>query len=258
MTTLEKMLNYSICLNGLQIPVTSAESILAHYTAPLIVWNHDDVHSCSPIGSSITIRYRGRYLLLCTRHQLNALEGRSYEAVGLLDRDGHTHCTAAGMQCFEGVNETDFNDLVVFDFTSPCEERPHMKERFFNLVHFPPNTVSDRVAALIVSGYPSKDLDYDMDERRHLGFVKRIIICQLAGHNHQSKDHTLLRLKTPGRLDYDPDGMSGGAAFVVQFEEGKPHAYLAGMVVRARFNDIYILKIKFIKLFLDKYILTAS
>ena len=88
-TTLERMLKLSVQLNGLLIPAAAVESTLARHTEPLIVWNHDDVYSCSLMGSGVAIRYRNRYLLLCTRHQLkNVLDGRPSDNVGLLDKDG--------------------------------------------------------------------------------------------------------------------------------------------------------------------------
>ena len=229
-TALERMLKFSVRLNGLLIPVAVVESTLARYTEPIIVWNHDDVYSCSLMGSGVAIHYRNQYLLLCTRHQLqNVLDGRPSEDVGLLDKDGVSFCSSAGIRYFDDTaNDVELHDLVVFDFTAPCKDRPVMRERFYNLQGCPPTTLSNHIVAFIASGYPSKNQKYDFtEEEKKLGFVKATVPCLLADYADQFKnDHTLLRLKPLNPLIFDPDGISGGSAFVIQLVEGNPYAYL--------------------------------
>jgi hypothetical protein len=45
--------------------------------------------------------------------------------------------------------------------------------------------------------------------------------------------------------------MSGGPAFVVQYANGEPRAYFAGMIIRGGSEDFYILKSGVIMAFLD-------
>ena len=254
LTTLEEMLKRTVRLNGLLVPVKAIESALCNYVHPLVVWNHDETYSVGLIGSGIAIHYRDKYLLLCTRHQLKALAGRSYEDVGLLDKDGHSFCSAGGIRHYlNHLNEVDLHDLVVFDFTEPCQARPYMRERFFNFESLPPDTLSDQIIGFVASGYPVKEQDYGLTEdEKHLGLRRAQVVCSLAPYNEQPKeDPTLLRLTPMDQLRFDPDGMSGGAAFVVQFVNGLPHAYLAGMIVRAGANSLYILKAVFIQKFIE-------
>lgn len=254
-TTLERMLKLSVRLNGLLIPAPAVESTLARYTEPLLIWNHMDDYPCSLMGSGVAIHYKNRYLLLCTRHQLKVLDGRLSDNVGLLDKDGVVFCSSAGIQYFdEAANDTDLHDLVVFDFTKPCQERPIMRERFFNQKECPPAVSSNDVVAFVASGFPSYNQKYNLAEQQ-LGFVKATVPCLLADYSEQIKsDPALLRLKALKPLTFNPDGISGGAAFVVQLVGGKPCAYLAGMIVRAGSEDIYIVKTRNILRVIDAWL----
>jgi hypothetical protein len=51
-------------------------------------------------------------------------------------------------------------------------------------------------------------------------------------------------------LGFDPDGMSGGSAFVVQIVDGEPHAFFAGIVVTGGADRFHILKVGVIAGFL--------
>lgn len=254
---IENILKHSVRLNGLLIPGRSIEGILSKYAHPLVIWNHNETYPCGLIGSSTGIYYQNRYLLLCTRHQLKVLDGRSYEDVGLLDKDGGSFCSGAGIRHYqEGVNEFELHDLTVFDFTKPCSERTQMKERFFNINGPPPNIPSDQIIALIVYGYPSEKQKYDLNEEtKHLGFKKESAVCLLAPHNDQSKeDPTTLKIDALEALKFDPDGMSGGAAFVIQLFGTNAQAYLAGIVLRAGRDSFHILRIGHILNSIDSWL----
>lgn len=245
LTTIEDMLKHAIQLNRLLIPIQSIEGVLCNYTHPLVVWNNDKTFPVSLIGSAICVYYRNKYLLLCTRHQLKLLDGRSYEDVGLLDKDGGYFCSATGISHFlEPLNEVDLHDLVVFNFTKPCQARSHMKQLFFNLESVIPDTASEQIVGFFASEYPSKELDYGLaEEPKRLALRRAQVFCELAPYSEQPKeDSTLLRLTPRDPLSFNPNGMSGGSAFAIQFVNGAPHAYLAGMIVRAGTNSVYILK----------------
>ena len=247
------MVKLSVWLNGLLIPIRAAESTLARYTLPLVVINNDETYPCSLMGSSIGVKYKDYYFLLCCKHQLqNTLAGRPVRDVGLLDTDGYSLCSAGGIRFFDTINDSELHDLVVFDFTEPCNNRPKMQERFFNLQHSPPEINSDRIVTFIASGFPFKDQKYDTNEEsRSIGFAKRIELCELAPESEQSSDKTLLRVKPLNPFNFDPDGMSGGAAFTILLDGTTQRAYLAGMLVRAGQEDIYLLKIDNILQVLD-------
>lgn len=256
-TTIEDILRNAVQLNGLLIPIKSIEGTLCNYVHPLVVWNDNEIYSIGLIGSAIGIYYRKKYLLLCTRHQLKVLDGRSYENVGLLDKDGHSFCSAGGIRHYvSSMNEVDLHDLVVFDFTEPCKHRPHMQSGFFNLGCIPKVTTSDKIIGFIAAGYPSSNQDVNLtEEERKLRLRRAQVICELAPYSEQPKeDPTLLRLSPLDPLHFNPDGMSGGTVFVMQFLNDKPHAFLAGIIVRAGSNSLYIVKTGFIQKFIDSWL----
>lgn len=249
-TTIEQLLATSIRLNRLLVPVAAAESTLARYTHQLVAYNDDNDFPVSLVGSSIAVQYRERYLVLCTRHQLR---GWCLESISLIPPNSHHVVTSGGVRHFEGVNDTDFHDLVAFDFTEPCLAGALPQEHFFNLAEFPPDAPSDHIVCLICSGYPTENQIYDVQDARRIGQARRVIICGLDGPN-QPSDDALMRIRPLDRLDFDPDGMSGGPAFVVQIVEQEPRAYFAGIMTRAGRDHIYIVRSGFARQFMDLWV----
>lgn len=237
---LTKMLDTSVQLNGLFIPVSSLQDTLSSYTCPLIVDNHNPVYKFGVIGSCVPILYDKNYYLICTRHQI---KGRDPQDVGLLDKNGYEFCSSAGIVFYPAINEVELHDLVILKFTQACNDRPEMKERFFP-VRYPPDTRSNDLLFFIASGFPSKEQDYGFaDNENRLGFKRLALVCCLAERDRQPTDETLLCLKTIEESRYDPDGMSGGAVFGIQMVNNIPCAFLHGMMTRAGNGNVYLLKI---------------
>ena len=250
-TTLEQLLDLSVRFNGILFPPQTVESALSRYANSLVVLNDDEQFPISLAASATAVHYRGKYLLICTRHQLKDLDA---ERVGLFLPGNNTVVSSAGVRHFTHVNEFEYHDLAAFDFTKPCLEIPHLKDRFFDLRAFPSDIQSDHILAFVVAGYPYEDQKYDLWESNHLGQVKRIITCELADLSFQSQDHSLLRLRPANPINVRPSGLSGGSAFVVQLENDVPTAYFAGIVVRAGANAVSIVRAGFIQRFLDEFV----
>ena len=126
-----------------------------------------------------------------------------------------------------------------------------LRSGFLNFDTVPPDVLSNQVIALVAAGFPSSDQIYDLSENNNLGTVKRNLIAVLDG---QPNDIALIRARFVEPLDFDPDGMSGSPVFVIQFENGEPSAYLAGMITRAGKETFHFLKIGYIKAFLDAFL----
>jgi len=101
---------------------------------------------------------------------------------------------------------------------------------------------------MLLAGYPSADQQYDIHENNHLGIARRHVVCLPEA---QPSDAALLTVKAQRPLDLHPDGMSGGSAFVIQWEDGKPSAYFAGIIVRGGTELFHILKAGFVIAFLN-------
>lgn len=244
------MLDYSVRLNSLLVPIGAVDTTLVHCTRSLIAVNDDDIFPISLVGSCISVRYRERYLVLCTRHQL---KGWDLQRIALLTDDGKHTISSGGVRHFNEANETDFHDLTAFDFTEPCLEIESLRERFFLLKEFPPDVPSDQIVGFVAAGYPFEKQNYDLENGRRLGRAALIVTCVLDGSN-QPNDPALMRLRSTEPLTFNPNGMSGGPAFVVQMTNGEPHAFFAGIITRAGPEHIYIVGAGFVRQFMDTWL----
>ena len=242
------LIKHSVRFNGLFIPPRSLESTLGRYVEALMANNEDEIYRVSLCGSAIPLRFRGRYLLVCTHHQVAQ---RELEAISLLTRDGALSITSGGARHFIDRKDSDRYDLMAFDFTEPCAELPYLRERFFDFREPPPSMMSDSVVAVVVSGFPFRDQKYELEEKNHIGLAKRIVTCLLDG---QPSDDAMLRLKTVEALDFHPDGMSGGSAFVIHMVGKEFQAHFAGIVMRGGQQHFHILKAGVVREFLSLFV----
>lgn len=244
------LIETSARVGSVLVPAASLESHLGGFAYPLTVWTHHDVHKISLLGSSIGLIHDGRAILVCSQHQLRGCE---LSDVGLLLHDGSKLITSAGSRTFhEGEHslESDAYDLAAFDFSEPASEFPELTRRFYKFHQVPPDTFNSHILAIVVAGFPSKDQLYELEDKNHLGTVRRVLTTI---PDSQPSDPALLKLKFVDPLDFDPDGLSGGPAFVIQLVNGVPEVFLGGMVVRSGKTHCYVLKSGFIWEFLEAF-----
>jgi hypothetical protein len=207
----------------------------------LLVVNDDPVYKASIRGSATGLHFKQRYYVVCCFHQIRDVDP---ERVALITKDGQSLITSAGVRHFIERGDTDFQDLAVFDFTDPCLAHPDLKERFYSFTEVAPEALNTETIFVQVSGYPTADQSYDLADNNALGFVKRLIHCDLQ---RPPADDAMALLAPHQPLQFSVDGLSGGSAFTVQIVDNLPRAYFAGIVMRAGSNDIFILKSGYIK-----------
>ena len=246
-TLLAQFAGQGVDLNGLIIPGRAIESTLARHSLNLLVNNNDETFKVSLVGSATAICRGGRQLLITTQHQLRGIE---HSQIGLLNDSGSHIITSGGYRAFPLHPQTDAHDIVAFDFTEPCKDRPELKKHFFDLSRVPPDVIvgDADIIAMLLSGYPTDEQDYNIYEANHLGIARRQVVCQ---PHSQPSDNALLNVRVVHTLAKHPDGMSGGSAFVIRFEHGKPHAYFAGIIVRGGRDSFLILRAAVVCAFLD-------
>jgi hypothetical protein len=242
---IDDLVKNSVNFNGVLIPPSGLDIVLSKYVECLVVWNNHDTYLVSLVGSGIPIKFKGKYFIVCSKHQLR---DRVLEDVSLLSRDGKKCFSSGGVRHFEGPNEYEYRDLVAFDFSDPCAEHPELRDRFYNLVFRPNDVMSDQFMVAVASGFAFDDQNYDLEENNHLGLVKRKLACRLDG---RSSDPSIYRLETVQTLNFNPDGMSGGSVFAIQKQDNELVAFLAGMIVRAGPNHIHFVILPFIWRFLE-------
>ncbi len=243
-TLLRKFAALGVNMNGLIVPGRSVESVLARHTFNLVLYNDHETYKVSLVGSATAVRFNGRYVLLCTNHQL---QGQDPQQVSMLKDDGSVLVTSGGIRSYPMSAETDAYDIAAFDFTEPVNDYPDLKRRFFDLKQMPSDTLNVNVIAMLLAGYPANDQIYDIAENNHLGLRRQHVVCL---PHAQPSDEALLTLRAETPLVNEPDGMSGGSAFVIQLLNGEPHAYFAGIIVRGGKEFFHILKAGFVVDFL--------
>ncbi len=159
----------SVNVNGLIVPGRSIQRTLARHSFPLVVDNNDPVWKVSLVGSSTAVKFGGRYLLLCTNHQLKGVDPQQ---VCMLTDYGSVLVTSGGVRAYSPSPDTDAFDLVAFDFTEPVQAHPELARRFFDLSAFPRSAINGNVVGVLLSGFPSKGQSYELEERNHLGFAQ--------------------------------------------------------------------------------------
>jgi hypothetical protein len=246
-TLLGQFAGQGVDVNGLIIPARAIERTLARHALNLVVNNNDERFKVRLIGSATAVCRGGRQILLTTQHQLHGIEPSQ---VAMLTDSGSHIITTGGYRAFPPHPHTDAHDIAAFDFTEPCKDRPELRKHFFDLSRLPPEVevADDNVIAMLLSGYPTEDQNYDLYEANHLGLARRQVVCQ---PHSQPSDRALLTVRIMRTLENHPDGMSGGSAFVVRLEHGKPRAYFAGIIIRGGLHSFTILRATVVCAFLD-------
>ncbi|MER9596123.1 hypothetical protein [Mesorhizobium sp. M0244] len=237
----------SVRLNGLVVPGRSIERTLAAYSFNLVVYNNHEMYKVSLVGSATAVHFNGRYILLCSNHQLRDVDPQQ---VAMLKDDGGLLVTSGGYRTYHVRSDTDANDIAAFDFTEPVAAHPDLKRRFFDLTELPPDTPVTNVMAMLLTGYPSARQTYDLEERNHLGLARLNVACVPDG---QPKDDALIRVRATEPLSVDPDGMSGGSAFVIQMVGTDLRAYFAGIILQGGRQFFHVLKSGYVVAFLRSF-----
>ncbi len=189
-------------------------------------------------------------MLVCSRHQIQGCELRD---VGLRRPDGNDFVMSSeSWTSRKGTHtqDSDAYDIVAFDFSKPVTDNLIPGESFFKFEQVPADTFNSNILAFIVAGYPSGKQKYELYDKNHLGTFRYILTAQPDG---QPEDQALLKLKFIQDLDFDPDGLSGGPAFVVQRVGSEPRVFLGGMIIRSGKSHCYILKSGFLWEFLNSF-----
>lgn len=245
-TVLDRFAELGVNVNGLVIPGRLIENTLARHALNLVINNNDDeTFRIFLMGSATAVRYKNREIMLVTQHQLKGIDESQ---VAMMTDSGSHVITSGGRRGYHPNPDSDANDIIAFDFTELCKDWPELKPRFFNLTHVPPDVVNVNVLAMLLVGCPAAVQKYEIHENNHLGLARFHVTC--LPHS-QPSDSALLTVKPTTPLEINPDGMSGGAAFVIQYETGEPHAFFAGLIVRGGRDYLHILKAGVVLAFLD-------
>ncbi|MBS7546278.1 hypothetical protein [Ancylobacter oerskovii] len=148
------------------------------------------------------------------------------------------------------INDGDHNQIVIFDFTGPCIELSDLRALFLDFRHQHPDVPADNVVALLAYGYPTKGRNYDADAR-HIELGQCFVLCRFIGGGSDDAVHVIAPLKP---LSFDPDGMSGGAAFCLLHDTEGFSIHLAGVIVRGGQHRLRLIKAGAVQMVLEEFI----
>jgi hypothetical protein len=234
--SIEHLAATSAHFNGVLVPGRSIEGTVARYVFNVFINNDHPEFPVSFRGTGTAIRFNGRELFVCTQHQL---DGADRQAVGMMADGGGTLVTSGGERHYIFTNETDAHDLVAFDFTEPVAALPQLRSRFFNFRR--PYRITGKAVGFLLTGLPYADQSYEVEEHRHIGVARRQVLCTLD-QEPPPADTALMRVVPRQPLTFNPDGMSGGSAFVVRQYDGAFWIDFAGIVVRGGQNAFHVVK----------------
>lgn len=240
---LDHLVQTSAWLNGILIPGQLIEGILSRHTFNVFVTTDDETFSVQIRGSGTAIRFNGLDLLICSQHQLAGVERQRVA----MWADGGTLLTSGGMGHFSPSPVTDANDLVVFNFTEPVAAYPELRPRFFNLTRRRP--YNQEVVGVVLVGCPTADQSYDVYDSNHIGLVRRTIVCR--PDPVLPNDPATLRVIPNTPMTVDPDGMSGGSAYLVHIGPDGFELDFAGVIVQGNAERLTVIKAGVVLDFLD-------
>ena len=249
---IDDMRKMAVDHNGLIIPGRLIENMFAQYCVPLGYWTSFEQWPISIPGSATLIRYRGRYIMACTRHQLAGLSGTEDICVMLPNGPGQTRCiTSGGTISFQDeMRDGDHHEIALFDFTEPAMAEPDLKPMFLDFRRQHPSIPASEVVGVITYGYPieGRNMDYDAG---NLGLVKQKVVCRYEGQGADDAVH-IIRPVVP--LTFNPDGISGGPAFTIIMAHAGFEIHLAGINVRGGRELIRVIKAGAVQLMMDRMI----
>lgn len=245
---MQRMFALSVRHNDLLIPARGLEVMLAQHSTCLAVLSGVEEYPVYLPGSATLLKYRERYFLVCTRHQLRQVTDFSSVCL-MIPSERETRCiTSAGAIWWpHDRNEGDHNDIAVFDFTEPCLEIPELRSKFFVFREQHPNRAASNVVSVITYGYPVAGRNCDFASGS-IALGHHAILCRYAGGGSDEAIHVVDPLQP---ISFDPDGMSGGPAFCVLDDESSFSLHFADVNVRASRTRIMLIKAGAVQMMLN-------
>lgn len=232
---IQRLLGTSATLNGVVIPGRYITKAVSRHTLNIFVGEDSLEFPVTLRGSGTAVKFNGKYLLVCTQHQLLGVDR---ERVGMLTDEGRVFVTSSGMRHYDLSTDTDAFDLVAFDFSDPVEELPELRSRFLHLADVRP--IDSEIIAVHLVGYPFDDQLYDLAENNHIGVARRSVTC--IPDSQLPSDTALVRVIPTEPLSFKPNGMSGGTAFMIHIGQSGFELSFAGVIVRGGKEAFYLIK----------------
>lgn len=244
----DRKIRTSVNVHGLLVPANSLQTRLHIFCQNLVRFTRDDIYQFQLLGSATGLEYGRSRLLVCTAHQV---DGCLAEDMGLLlDQEKQAFVSSAGFAGYKfspKFVENDEHDLCVFNFTEQALAHPELEQRFFRFNGSSSLDDDDNVILYLAFGCPYGDQNYDVVDNNRLGTAIRALYCE---PQEQGSDLALGRCRALSGMDFDPNGMSGGAVFAITLDADITLKF-AGVINRAGGGFLHFIKATVIKRLLD-------
>lgn len=203
---------------------------------------------------SIGLRYRGRYFILATRHQLINLgvEEKDTGNVGQLVLGMNKVVTCSGFFRYgtkDDYRADDRYDVVAFFYDDQIGRFPELRCRFLEIDHAWDVDTGLLVECFAVGcAFCDQIVDFNND-RLHVARQNRR--CRYLG---PTGTRGLRRVEDAIEGDFDPDGMSGGAIMFIRNDLNWPKIEFGGMIQRGGGGFYQYIDAQQLILFLDSAI----
>lgn len=247
-TIIDQLIARSVRHNELLIPRSSVEGLFSKHCVLLGILNDNDEHPISIPGSATLLKYKNRFFLVCTRHQLSGFEIKN--VCLMLPAGGQLNCiTSAGaIWSPNEFNDSDISDIAVFDFTESCAALPELRSQFLDFREQHPTVLADMVVVFIAYGYPIDGREY---APTHIDSKKYHILCRYEGGSSDDAHHSITPIKP---LEFEADGLSGGPAFCVLYDDAGFSIHLSGIIARGSKTRLMLIKSGAIQMMLEEFI----
>jgi hypothetical protein len=224
----------SIRIGAIWIPVRDLPTTLARHTKLVFCLTGSELHPYSFRGSATGLKFQGRHLLFCCRHQIADIEPRNI--VIPLDREGRAlisgHRIVRLDDHVESLQGEEILDLTAIHFDPTKYGSSRVELEFFD-VKGPDVWNGDPETTFLVFGYPSglRSLEID-DISGALNALKMKKLATWATYARTSQASGVHAITLHRSGNYTSDGLSGGTVYHVGEDAQGLYCGFAGLVIR--------------------------
>ena len=262
----------SVPVNGILVPIKTAVELIRRFCTPAFFYHEGQpVFDMSKAGSAFLVRYRGRNLALCTRHQLGRGLGATRPeqfTVTLFEPGG----TKVGLSPnvvshvhMEHAEHSNLEDLLLLEYENTRGTR-NLRGMFLELDMAQTLETVDpaSIKAIFAVGYPTAfgDVDVKCDEEGNitgmdmeLRWVKLYLAADKSAPFDTENRRAMIQDPKADQETVDPDGMSGAPVLFVWLDpSSQAHLGFAGMITHARDRRYMIYDGAVLRRVVDRYV----
>lgn len=229
----------AISVNGLLVPANSIEKHLCSFADPALFHSEGfGKYHLSRAGSLTRLKQSSRYFALLTGHQLSS-QNLNYDFKQLVIHNHETANLVTSEKAVFQIEDEEFEhdyDCVLFEFTDPVQKGALSKYGWYDLTQEINERILPKPSLVIALGYPGyrNTIDYETP-------LYSLAPNSVSGRESVSSLNWRLAFDPDPKINFDPEGMSGGPVFGIDIKQLDPEAFFAGIITNASMNKFHFL-----------------